>query len=186
MLNSLVSFIVRYEYARALFDKRAAARFGGEASDLFLALAKIEVNHATKLEALLPERIVPPRSKFFEKQDHTIYNNLCIDGISKRHIWTRFLFDGKTPSDWELHETLAFCAAAERLEAIGYFFLGFLPKLRTVSRTIALEESNAEKRIIAFLFKVSTFAVWETRLLVFKWYLKAFFSMVILAFTRNK
>lgn len=186
MWNSLITFVVRYEYARALFDKRAALRFAGEAASLFESLAHIEINHATRLQALLPERVVPLRSMFFEKQDYAMYKDEYIDGVSKRHIWTKFLFQEQSPSEWGLLDTLAFCAAAERLETIGYWILGLIPKFRKIAGVIALEESNAEKKIIQFLIKSSNLSKNETQLLIFKWYFRAFASMLILVFTGNK
>lgn len=190
MLNSLIAFIVKYEYARALFDKQASSRFikYQQVHELFDKLAFVELNHAHRLEKLLDHSVVPSRNQFIQYAKSTEDGNdqRFLDGISVRKIWAKFLFSGKRASEWELEDTLAFCAAAERLESIGYSVLSFVPRCRSLAKAIRIEESNAENKILKLLMNSSLESPLKTRLLIFKWYAKAFVSMVVLAFTLNK
>lgn len=203
MLTQLLEFVVRYEYARALYDKRAVQLFADNqrAKELFDSLATTELNHSQKFQTLLPQKVVFGRDNFFKHPEYGKFAGTNIDGISKSKTWARFLFDGRSAKDYSLADSLAFCAAAERLETLGYtgflillWFLeliakisnpdtAFLKECRRITRGIALEEKNAEVRLIEMLRELFP---QQAKQLLFRWYFKAVVSMFVLVFTRNK
>lgn len=194
LLPKLLEFICRYEYSRSLFDIRAADRFPQQAK-LFENLAKLEFRH----QALFSQILQNSENRHNRKMPDVNHGKYCgqfADGKSKNKIWARFLFAGKSAKDYDLLNTLAFCAAAEFLENSGYVILdGLITVLvwlrigaelststQNLLREIAREEKSAEKRLIAVLKESNS----NYRSLLRYWYIRAIASMLILLITRNK